>query len=118
MREARGVEHHLLDGDDVLAVRGELWDVLDDELGRVDESLADQRPDRRGDERLRGRERGVSRVEIRVAVGLERDQLALVRERHLCGRQKPFVHLTPGAGQQCINLALIDPHGAEDTLRP
>ncbi len=44
--EAGGVQHHLLDGDHVLAVRAELGDVVDDELGRIDLSLADQCPHR------------------------------------------------------------------------
>jgi hypothetical protein len=34
--EARQVEHHLLDGDDVLAVRTELGDVVDDALRHVE----------------------------------------------------------------------------------
>ena len=44
MREAGRVEHHLLDGDHVLAFGAELRDVLGDAAGRVDRAVADEDP--------------------------------------------------------------------------
>ena len=62
VREARGVQHHLLDGDRVLAVGRELGHVVGDRARHVEQAVADQQPHRRRDDRLRAREDAVPGV--------------------------------------------------------
>src|SRR3712207_8132220 len=52
VREAGGVQEHLLDGDDVLAVRPELGDHLGDLLAEGERPLGQELPDHRGDDGL------------------------------------------------------------------
>ena len=66
-REPRRVQHHLLDGDRVLAVRRELGDHRRDRQGHVERALTDQDPHRARDDRLRRREDHVARLDRRVA---------------------------------------------------
>ena len=67
-REPRRVQHHLLDGDHVLAVRRELGD-RSPRRGSVDveRAFTDQDPHRARDDRLRRREDHVARLDRRVA---------------------------------------------------
>ena len=78
-REARRVQQHLFDGDDVLAVRAELGDVVGDTVVERDRALGEELPDRRRHDGLRGR---VDRVPGGIAG-------RCVAERRPPGRSRP-----------------------------
>ena len=94
--EPGGVQHHLLHRDDVLAVRAESRNVLGDGQRGVDDAVADQRPQRGGDERLRGREEDIAGVGAGVA-DRERDDTTVTLDANWHDGRRPAVDLGPSA---------------------
>ena len=107
-REARRVQHHLLDGDDVLAVRPELGHELGDAARHVDRALAHQDPHRRRDDRLRRREDHVARLGRGRAERDPHRELPVARERELARRKAAFVDLALRAGDQLGERGGVD----------
>lgn len=97
--EATDVEQRLLHGDDVLAVGGELGDVVGDAILEPDEALIEQLPGCNGDDALGGGEEGVEGVRgggaLTFAVagdteaGVAGDGDAVAAERHLAAGDVP-----------------------------
>jgi hypothetical protein len=107
-REARRVEHHLLDGDDVLPVGAELGHQLNDPTRDVDQPVTDHGPHRSGHEGLGRRVDDVAGVGRGVADRLGHDDLAVEAEGQLAGRQQTLVDLAVGAGQQGVDSGSVD----------
>ena len=96
VRKPGRVQHHLLDGDDVLAFGTELGDVLRDAARHVDPSGSDESPHRARDDRLGGREDHVARVGRRVTERHRRGDASFTCECELTRREQAGIDL--GAG--------------------
>jgi hypothetical protein len=101
------VQHHLLDGHDVLAVRRELGHVLDDLLLGRQQAVADAHPHHRRHDRLRRREEAEALLVRRRAERLEREHLPVAGDRQLAGRRDLVVHQLLRAPTE-----LVESHGA------
>ena len=73
-------------------------DVMNDRKADIYQPVADERPYRAGDERLRAGKHRVARVEVGVAERFVGDQLAVERERHLSRWKQTLVDLLAGSG--------------------
>jgi hypothetical protein len=105
--EAGGVQHHLLQGDDVLAIGRELGDQLGHPLAGVEEAVPHEGPHGPGDEGLRGRVHDVAGGGRGVAVGLREDDLTVERESQLARGQQAVIDLAAGPGEKGVDGALV-----------
>ena len=98
-REAARHQVHLLDGHHVLAVRPEFGHVVDHASVDVEQTLADQVPRGRRDDRLGGRRDTEPRLVVGGTERLEVDDLPVARHRHLA-RGQAVGDLALGRGPQ------------------
>ena len=74
-----------------------------DRLLGAQRALAEELPDQRGDEGLRGREDGEPGVDVGVAEGLVHEHLTIEREGHLAGGQEAVVDITASPSEQGVD---------------
>ena len=110
IRKTRGVQHHLLERDALLAVRCKLGHIVADTVGDVDQAIADQCPHGAGHEGLRRRVDDEARSVNGVAERLERNEFAVVGQRNLGRRQQTLVDFASCPIKQLLHSGLIDTH--------
>ena len=101
-RKTADVRHHLLDGDGILSVRGELRNVGRDRTRGVEQTVGDQLPQHPRDDRAARRLQDISRRRGGIAEGLERVLPPVNVDGDLGGRQCAVLDLQP---------APVDQHG-------
>jgi hypothetical protein len=109
-REAGRVQKDLLDGDVFFAVGGELGNVVRDRTTDVQHALADEKPDRRCDDRFRRREHAEARVIARGALlsgreRLEAENLVVARDCELARRGGAGVDEGSGRSAEFVDAA-------------
>jgi hypothetical protein len=109
LREASLVQQQLPDRDDVFAIRGELRDQLCDSLIEGYCTVAEQQPERSGDDCLRAGEDDVAAVRFGLSERLERHDPVAGRNSHLARGQEPLVDFSVAAGDEGRECSRVDP---------